>query len=245
MQTIAHETGGRAYYNTNDLTGSMMEAFNDGSNYYSISYVPANQKWDGQFRKIRLDVDRAETRLYYRQGYYAEEPDKLKHSLPAPDIGMKSAMLRGSPAVSEITFQVKLKPEGGVREAPLTLKSRDDKEAHVKGPAVHYSVEFSISPSQIQFYTSPSKQYRSRLAFSVIAFNAEGEMLNADIGVFAVPLSAEVYAAAQRDALHIRTGIDLPLKTASLRVGMRDMTAEKIGAFEIPLVLTPDTRASK
>ena len=59
MQTIAHDTGGRAYYNTNDLTGSMMEAFNDGSNYYSLSYVPATQKWDGQFRKIRLHVDRA------------------------------------------------------------------------------------------------------------------------------------------------------------------------------------------
>jgi VWFA-related protein len=85
MQTIAHETRGRAYYNTNDLTGSMMEAFNDGSNYYSISYVPADQKWDGKFRKIRLEVDRGETKLYYRQGYYAEEPDKLKHSFPSDD----------------------------------------------------------------------------------------------------------------------------------------------------------------
>ena len=47
----------------------MMEAFNDGSNYYSLSYVPTDQKWDGQFRKIRLEVDRTETKLYYRQGY--------------------------------------------------------------------------------------------------------------------------------------------------------------------------------
>jgi VWFA-related protein len=245
MQTIAHETGGRAYYNTNDLTGSMMEAFNDGSNYYSLSYVPTDQKWDGKFRKIRVEVDRGETKLYYRQGYYAEETDKLKHSFPAPDIGMRSAMLRGSPAVSEITFQVKLKPEGGMKEAPLALKSRDDKEAHVKGPAVHYSVEFSINPSQIQFYTSPSHQYRSRVAFSAIAFDADGEMLNADIGVFAVPLSAEVYAAAERDALHIRTGIDLPLRTAYLRVGMHDLTTEKIGAFEISLQMAAGARASK
>jgi hypothetical protein len=37
MKTIAKVTGGRAYFNTNDLEGSMMEAFNDGSNYYSIS----------------------------------------------------------------------------------------------------------------------------------------------------------------------------------------------------------------
>jgi VWFA-related protein len=238
MQTIAHETGGRAYFNTNDLTGSMMEAFNDGSNYYSLSYVPTDQKWDGQFRKIRLEVDRTETKLYYRQGYYAEEPDKLKHSFPSSDPTMKSAMLRGSPAVSQVTFRAKVKPEGGVRilaaSAP-SLKSRDDKTVpHLTGPALHYTIEYAISPSQIQFYSS-AVLYRSRLAFSAIAYDADGKMLNSDIGAFAMPLNAEVYAAVQRDALHIRTGIDLPPGKVFLRLGVHDLTTDKIGAFEIPL----------
>ena len=248
MQTIAHETGGRAYYNTNDLTGSMMEAFNDGSNYYSLSYVPTDQKWDGQFRKIRLEVDRSETKLYYRQGYYAEEPDKLKHSFPSPDPTMKSAMLRGSPTVSQITFQAKVKPEGGVRIIPASapaLKSREDKTVpHLTGPVVHYSIEYSIVPSQIQFYSSAGL-YRGRLAFSAIAYDADGKMLNSDVGTFAVPLNAEVYAAVQRDALHIRAGIDLPPGKVFLRLGVHDLTTDKTGAFEIPLEVNTDARAAK
>jgi VWFA-related protein len=248
MQTIAHETGGRAYYNTNDLSGSMMEAFNDGSNYYSISYVPTDQKWDGQFRKIRLNVDREETKLYYRQGYYAEEPDKLKHSFPSPDSTIKTAMLRGSPAVTEITFRLKVKREGGVRviqaSAPV-LKSREENALpHLTGPAVHYTIEYAITPSQLQFYSSAGS-YRGRLTFSAIAYDADGKMLNADIGGFATPLSGEVYAAVQRDALHIRTGIDLPPGKVFLRVGVHDLTTNKIGAFEIPFEVNGETRAAK
>ncbi len=248
MQTIAHETGGRAYYNTNDLTGSMMEAFNDGSNYYSISYVPANQKWDGKFRKIRLEVDRGETKLYYRQGYYAEEPDKLKHSFPSPDPTMKTAMLRGGPAVTDLTFRAKVQPEGGVRiiaaGAPA-LKSREDKMLpHLTGPAVHYTIEYAINPAQIQFYSS-ADTYRSRLALSVIAYDEDGKMLNSDVGAFARPLSPEVYAAVQRDSLHIRTGIDLPPGKVFLRVGVHDLTTDKTGSFEIPLEVNGDTRAAK
>jgi VWFA-related protein len=248
MRTIADDTGGRAYYNTNDLTGSMMEAFNDGSNYYSISYVPANQKWDGDFRKIRLEVDHPETRLYYRQGYYAEELDKLKHSFPSPDPTMKTAMLRGSPAVTEPSFQAKVKPEGGVRivsATPPAFKSRADKSGPLlSGPAVHYTIEYAISPAQIQFYLSAGT-YRGRLAFSAIAYDADGKMLNSDVGGFATPLSAEVYAAVQRDALHIKSGIDLPPGKIFLRVGVHDLTTDKTGSFEIPLEVSGDERAAK
>ncbi len=248
MQTIAKETGGRAYYNTNDLTGSMMEAFNDGSNYYSISYVPINQKWDGEFRKIRFEVDRAEAKLYYRQGYYAEDLDKLKHSFPSPDPSMKTAMLRGAPTISEITFHVHLKPEGGPRSltADPTLKSRDDKPvAHLTGPVLHYTLEYAISPAQVRFVPWQSNTYRSNLAFSAIAFDSDGKMLNSNVGLFNVPLKPEVYAAVERDSLHIRSAMDLPLgKKVYLRVAVHDLVTDKIGAFEIPLDVTTDARAS-
>jgi VWFA-related protein len=249
MRTIASETGGRAYYNTNDIKGSMVEAFNDGANFYTLSYMPRDQKWDGKFRKIKVQVERADTKLYYREGYYAEEQDKQKNTLPSPDPSMNSAMLRGSPAVSDITFQLKVKPEGGVRTIPVsmpTLKSRDDKTMpHLSGPAVHYSLEYAIRPSEVQFYWSPSKIYRSRLAFSAVAFNADGKMLNANVGAFNTPLNETVYEAVQRDALHIKTGIDLPPGKIYLRVGVHDLTTGKIGAFEIPLVVSAEEKASK
>ena len=122
---------------------------------------------------------------------------------------MKSAMLRGSPAVPQVIFRAKVKSDGGVRiltaSAPA-LKSRVDKTVpHLTGPVVHYTIEYAISPSQIQFYSSAGL-YRGRLAFSAIAYDADGKMLNSDVGTFAMPLNAAVYAAVQRDALHIRAG---------------------------------------
>ena len=249
MQTLAKETGGRAYYNTNDVKGSIMEAFNDGSNYYTLSYVPKNQKWDGKFRKIRIQVEREGCKVYYREGYYAEEPDKLKHSFPSPDPSMKSAMLRGSPAVSAIGFRVHVKPEGGVRTiaAPEpTLKSRDDKATpHLTGPVVHYTLEYVIRPSEIEFISSPSNLYRSDLAFSAIAFDADGKVLNSSVGVFDRPLSAQVYQAVEREALHMRAGIDLPPGKIYLRVGVHDLNTDKVGAFEIPLEVETDAKVAK
>ena len=249
MQTIAHETGGRAYYNTNDLTGSMMEAFNDGSNYYSISYVPTDQKWDGQFRKIRLDVDREETKLYYRQGYYAEEPDKLKHSFPSPDSDNKDGDAARQPGCyrdhlsSEGETRGRSTGDPGERAGIEVAGGQGTPALDWAGGALHDRVRDQPLLS-FSFIPRPAAT-AGRLTFSAIAYDADGKMLNADIGGFATPLSAEVYAAVQRDALHIRTGIDLPPGKVFLRVGVHDLTTNKIGAFEIPLEVNGDTRAAK
>jgi hypothetical protein len=241
METIARETGGRAYYNTNDLAGSMVEAFNDGSNYYSLSYVPSNQKWDGRFRKMKVEVDRPSSKLYYREGYYAEEPGALKHSFPVADTSMRSAMLRGSPAVSGITFQMHLKPEGPVHVVDPKLKSRKDQpSSQLTGTVQHYTFSYIVSRSEIQFSSTPSNLYRCNLALSAIAYDEDGKMLNASIGQFNMPLNSTVYAAVQRDALHITGAIDLPPGKVYLRVGIHDLAADKIGSFEIPVDVPKD-----
>ena len=40
MERIATSTGGKAYYNTNDLNGAMQRAIHDGANYYTIAVAP-------------------------------------------------------------------------------------------------------------------------------------------------------------------------------------------------------------
>ncbi len=191
MQTIAHDTGGRAYYNTNDLTGSMMEAFNDGSNYYSISYLPANQKWDGQFRKIRIGVDRDASKLYYRQGYYAKDTDKLRHSFPSPDSTMKTAMLRGSPAVAEIIFSRKGRTGGGRSEyrgnqaGTEVARRQDVSAADWPGRPLYDRVRDQLFTNPVLYFgcylPRPSGLFGDRLRCG------RGKMLNSDIGGFRHP----------------------------------------------------------
>ncbi len=83
LDTIADATGGRAYYNTNGLKQAITGIINNGSNYYTLAYVTNNTKWEGQFRHIKVKIDRPGVRVQYRQGYYAVDRAKQEQRLLA------------------------------------------------------------------------------------------------------------------------------------------------------------------
>src|SRR5579859_678781 len=72
MNDLAEQTGGKAFYGSNDITGAMRQTMDLASSYYSLSYEPKDTNWNGKYRKIRVKVatpNRAH--LWYRRGYYA------------------------------------------------------------------------------------------------------------------------------------------------------------------------------
>ena len=75
LDQVAESTGGKAYYNTNGIKQAIAQVVNDGSNYYTLSYSSSNADWHGQFRDIKLAVDRPGVKLEYRPGYYATNRD--------------------------------------------------------------------------------------------------------------------------------------------------------------------------
>ena len=52
MDEIARQTGGHAFYNNNDVSGAINESLNEGNNYYTLAYSPADKNWNGKYRKI-------------------------------------------------------------------------------------------------------------------------------------------------------------------------------------------------
>ena len=68
---LADETGGILIRNTNDLTGGFRRIDQDMRNYYMLSYVPKNDRLDGNFRNIAVKVKRGGTEVAARKGYYA------------------------------------------------------------------------------------------------------------------------------------------------------------------------------
>jgi len=71
LDAIGDATGGKAYYNTNGLKDILGEIVDNGSNYYTLAYATTNQTWKGQFRRIKITVNRPGVKLQYRPGYYA------------------------------------------------------------------------------------------------------------------------------------------------------------------------------
>jgi VWFA-related protein len=72
MQELAKGTGGKAYYNSNDLNSMVREALDDSREGYLLMYSPSEIKNDGRFHSIGLRTGRHGVQLRYRPGYYAD-----------------------------------------------------------------------------------------------------------------------------------------------------------------------------
>jgi VWFA-related protein len=96
MHTLASETGGEVLPNSNDLSGMLARAIRNGSQYYALSYTPANKNADGSFRRIEVKLRNGNYRLAYRRGYYAMDA-MLGPTPGAATNAAKSAATVGDP----------------------------------------------------------------------------------------------------------------------------------------------------
>jgi VWFA-related protein len=72
LYTLAADTGGKAFMDTNDLSGVFSVVQKDTSAYYVLGYTSSNHLKDGRYRRLRVQVNRPDVKLEYRAGYYAD-----------------------------------------------------------------------------------------------------------------------------------------------------------------------------
>jgi len=72
LQTLAADTGGKAFTDSNDFGAAFTQVQRDTSSYYLIGYSSTNAQKDGRFRRISVRVKRADLRVEARPGYYAD-----------------------------------------------------------------------------------------------------------------------------------------------------------------------------
>ena len=78
LSTMAEDTGGRAFFDSNSFGAVFDKVVNDTSAYYVLGYSSTNPARDGRFRRIRVRLKRTDLKLEYRSGYYA--PRDFAHS---------------------------------------------------------------------------------------------------------------------------------------------------------------------
>jgi VWFA-related protein len=71
LRALAEDTDGLAIVNTNEVEETLKKMMTSTSNYYLLSYTPANPTADGKFRRITVKVKRAGTHVLARRGYVA------------------------------------------------------------------------------------------------------------------------------------------------------------------------------
>ena len=74
LYALAKDTGGKAMFDSNDLTLGIKQAVESMSSYYEIGYYPTHTAADGRFRRIKISLKEGlSAELSYRQGYFADK----------------------------------------------------------------------------------------------------------------------------------------------------------------------------
>ena len=107
MFSLAADTGGKAFFDNNDLTRGIVQAQQSISDYYIVGYYTTNTVMNGHFRKVKIVVDRPEAaKLEYREGYYAGKTFG-KFSTAEKERQLEDALMLGDP-VTDLTISMEL-----------------------------------------------------------------------------------------------------------------------------------------
>lgn len=136
LNYLADRTGGRAFYNNNDLTRALRLALHDSEVTYVLGYYPPDSSLDGRFHDIKIKVDRSGLDVRYRRGYFAlREPnptpeaekamirDALWSPLDATGIGMTAGVVPNKQKPDELKIVIQLDPRN------LRLAEKDGRYA--------------------------------------------------------------------------------------------------------------------
>jgi VWFA-related protein len=70
LNEFAEMTGGKAFYNTNDLASSFKRAADDASSYYLAGYYLDTHNDHAGWRKLKVEIDKKDTEVRARKGFF-------------------------------------------------------------------------------------------------------------------------------------------------------------------------------
>lgn len=248
---MARKTGGRAYYSTNDLVDALDKATEAGAVYYTLTYQPTNEAYNGEYRHIAIGLTHGHYQLWYRPGYYARSQRVGTASGGAGGSGAGVSppdtlyvyVRHGMPMSHGVVFLTRLRRAGAARMAtppemamierhPAYFRTRRrGKRAAALSPVRLYPYEVD--------YRIPTRQFRGRspvkhagqdtLEFVAAAYDRNGLLLNGTINHAAPRVNAAThYYRAVQD-------VEVPQGAASICLAVRDVDTGKIGNLEVAL----------
>jgi VWFA-related protein len=77
LGTLSADTGGKAFFDSNDFAPAFQQVQHDTEAYYILGFHSTNTAHDGSFRHLTVKTTRNDVKLEFRPGYYA--PADFKH----------------------------------------------------------------------------------------------------------------------------------------------------------------------
>src|SRR5580704_1821782 len=251
---LAYATGGRAFHSTNDLVSILTEATEEGAHYYTLSYAPSNQEYNGQQRNIHVQLARRGCSLAYRRAYFGS-PDFLEPgssgkktaaeqmtaiSQEAAD-SLKLHMQSGAPIVHQLLFRVHVQTSGHPAKATAEQLAQLNGQAApspVRGKSGQAKARHAIEFQTYKIDYAIAAREKT-LEIAATAFGDDGRALNGVVQ--RVADDGDIMDGESHEGIYrIEQQIDVPTTAVSIRLGVRDINTNNVGAMEIRLPLAPE-----
>ena len=218
LVTLAGDTGGRAFLDSNDFGRVFTGVQQDTSFYYMIGYRSTNTARDGRFRRITVRVNRPGLKLDFRKGYYA--PADFQHSTRED---------------REQQLQDELASELPTTDLPVYLSAGYFRMADNR---FYIPVSVIVPGNEIPF-TRSSDQDKATLDVLGVVLDPEKRPLGTVRDT--VKLAINQSQLVQRKNVQYESGFTLPSGKYHLKFVVRENQSGRMGSFETDLVV-PDLK---
>ncbi|HUK33531.1 MAG TPA: VWA domain-containing protein, partial [Vicinamibacterales bacterium] len=211
LTTLAADTGGTAFLDSNDFGEAFGKVTKDISSYYILGYASTNPDKDGRYRRISVRLKNRDVKVEAREGYYADRD--FTHTAKGD---------------REVQLQEQLSMQIPATDVPLFLTA-----GWFRMSADRYYVPVSIA---VPGSAVPAPKGQEKATLDVAGFIRDER--NAPVGrirdTMTVPPATGDLAARQ---VLYQTGVTLPPGRFSIKVVVRENATGEMGTFETKIVV--------
>ncbi|MGH9595719.1 MAG: VWA domain-containing protein [Edaphobacter sp.] len=102
LSTLSVDTGGKAFFDSNDFGPAFQQVQHDTEAYYILGFHSTDARRDGSYRHLTVKLNRSDVKMDYRPGYYAPADfqhqktedreqaltEQMRSDLPATDVAV-------------------------------------------------------------------------------------------------------------------------------------------------------------
>jgi VWFA-related protein len=242
-EELAKETGGEAFPETNGFAQVIDDITSSSADFYTLSYVPNDQKLDGSYRKIDVKVAGGRYDLSFRRGYPATDAalpgsalaartqaiKKLAAQNPGAVDPLRSFMDLGMPQIEQILYKVKIQP------APPKTDTAAADEKVEKSNGKSYGVDFAIDLKDLDLKLDSEGLHKGVVDISLIAYDRYGHIGSRKDFLVPLNIKPDVYSVAQSAGVQLHGELAVPTGNFWLRTGVYDQGSGKVGTMEVAL----------
>jgi len=211
LTTLAANTGGTAFTDTNDFGEAFTKVTRDISSYYILGFASTNPARDGRFRRITVKLkSQSDAKVEAREGYYADRD--FTHTAKAD---------------REVLLQEQLMTQIPATDVPMFVTA-----GWFRLAADRYYVPVSLA---VPGSAIPASTDKVTLDVAGFIRDERGAPVGRIRDTMTVPPSSAADLTA-RQVLY-ETGVTLPPGRFSVKLVVRENGTGQMGTFETPIVV--------